>query len=68
VPDIIFYFSDDNVERRRHSFIRIKAEDVIDKVDAGPIILNLKEDRSLGIVKDDEFPGFLYIKVQLFSH
>lgn len=56
------------MERRRHSFIRIKAEDVIDKVDAGPIILNLKEDRSLGIVKDDEFPGFLYIKVQLFSH
>ena len=68
VPDLIFYFADDNIEKRRHSFIRVKAEDFLDKIDAGPIILSLKEDRSLALVGEEEFPGFLYVKIQLFSH
>lgn len=29
--------------------------------------MKLKEDKSLDLVKDDEFPGFLYANVQLES-
>lgn len=30
-------------------------------------LLELKEDRSLDLVKDDEFPGFLIVKVSLLK-
>jgi hypothetical protein len=31
------------------------------------ILIELKEDRSLDLVKDDEFPGFLVVKVSLLN-
>lgn len=54
--------ADDNIEDRRHTFIRIKAESVLDKP-VNPQILKLKEDRSLDLITDDEFPGFLYANI-----
>jgi hypothetical protein len=66
VPDIIFYFADEHIEDRRHSFCRLRAQDVLDKP-SKPILLKLREDRSLDLVSDDEFPGFLYASVQLQS-
>ncbi len=32
-----------------------------------PKVIKLKEDKSLGLVSDDEFPGFLYARVQLWG-
>lgn len=31
-------------------------------------ICPLKEDRSLDLVTDDEFPGFLFLKISLFAN
>jgi hypothetical protein len=31
-----------------------------------PRIIKLKEDRALNLLSDDEFPGFLFVKVSLF--
>jgi Ca2+-dependent lipid-binding protein len=66
VPDIIFYFADDFLQDRRHTFYRIKAADILDQPRT-PKVIKMKEDRSLALVKDDEFPGFLYANVQLMS-
>jgi len=30
IPDIIVYMADENIEDRRHSFVRIKAADILD--------------------------------------
>lgn len=62
IPDIIVYMADDNIEDRRHSFIRLKAKDVLD-VQTKAKLLKLTEDRSLDLVSDDEFPGFLYANI-----
>jgi len=79
VPDIIVYFSDADKENRRHSFARFKVYDPNVKPDADPNknILNppnpslrsikLKEDRSLNLVTDDEFPGYLFAKIGLYN-
>ena len=31
-----------------------------------PRVIKLKEDRALNLLSDDEFPGFLFVKVNLF--
>lgn len=31
IPDVIIYMADDNIEDRRHSFIRVKAKDILDR-------------------------------------
>lgn len=54
--------ADENIEDRRHSFIRIKAKDVLD-IPIKPKVFKLTEDRSLDLITDDEFPGFLYANV-----
>lgn len=30
IPDIIVYMADENIEDRRHSFLRIKAKEILD--------------------------------------
>lgn len=62
IPDIIIYMADDNIEDRRNTFIRIKAADVLDKP-VNARVLKMKEDRSLDLISDDEFPGFLYANI-----
>lgn len=62
IPDIIIYMADDNMEDRRHSFIRLKPKDLLD-TPLHPQIFKMTEDRSLDLVKDDEFPGFLFANV-----
>lgn len=32
-----------------------------------PRVIKLKEDRALNLLSDDEFPGFLFVKVSLFA-
>ena len=32
-----------------------------------PRVIKLKEDRALDLLTDDEFPGFLFVKVNLFQ-
>lgn len=66
MPDIIVYFADENIEDRRHCFTRIKPAEVLEKKVEAKVI-KLKEDRSLDLVRDDEFPGFLYVNIQLMS-
>ncbi len=72
-PDIFFYFADEDDQLRRHSFVRLKAKDILcsdpESLDRNnkPRILKLREERSLDLLKDDEFPGFLYARVQLFA-
>jgi hypothetical protein len=62
IPDVIIYMADDNIEDRRHSFIRVKAKDILDR-DIQAKVFKLTEDRSLDLITDDEFPGFLYANV-----
>jgi N-acetyl-beta-hexosaminidase len=65
VPDVIFYFADSLEDSRRHSFVRVPAASLLDKVFDN--VLTLKEDKSLNLVKDDEFGGFLSVEATLFS-
>ena len=32
-----------------------------------PRVIKLKEDKALNLLSDDEFPGFLFVKVSLFA-
>jgi len=32
-----------------------------------PRVIKLKEDRALDLLSDDEFPGFLFVKVTLYQ-
>ena len=63
VPDIIIYFADEDTDLRRHSYVRLKASDVLcsDKasydLNEKPRVFKLQEDRALDLVSDDEFPG-----------
>eukprot|EP01016_Furgasonia_blochmanni_P049256 TRINITY_DN7455_c0_g1_i2.p1 TRINITY_DN7455_c0_g1~~TRINITY_DN7455_c0_g1_i2.p1 ORF type:complete len:1220 (-),score=269.58 TRINITY_DN7455_c0_g1_i2:385-4044(-) len=66
-PDIIVYWADENLEERRHSFSRIKASSILDRDNPRPERLRMKEDRSLNLIEDDEFPGSIFAKIQLFS-
>ena len=62
IPDIIIYMADDNIEDRRHSFIRLKSKDVLD-IPLNPKVYKMTEDRSLDLITDEEFPGFLYANI-----
>ncbi|KAL4431869.1 hypothetical protein ABPG74_012681 [Tetrahymena malaccensis] len=75
IPDLIFYVTDQNSEDRRMSFNRIKASKILrtqqnfdPDEDHETILVELKEDRSLDLVKDDEFPGFLIVKASLLKY
>lgn len=71
IPDIIIYYADANEEDRRHAFSRIKASEVlIDSLDQKPFkprVIKFKEDRSLDLITDDEFPGFLFASINLYA-
>lgn len=73
IPDFIFYYADENEEYRRHSFARVKASEILvdaknqDHIDAKPRVIKLKEDRSLDLITDEEFPGFLYVQAHMYS-
>ena len=59
IPDLIFYFADKDEEYRRHSFCRVKASEILDK--SINKLLQLTEDRSLNLIEDDEFGGFMSV-------
>ncbi|EGR29640.1 hypothetical protein IMG5_151880 [Ichthyophthirius multifiliis] len=74
IPDLIFYVADDNSEDSRICYNRLKASKILNtnpdfnpKTDHQTFLLELKEDRSLDLVKDDEFPGFLTVRVSLLK-
>jgi len=67
VPDIFIYFSDKDKEDRRHSFARFKASEFLNVQDPPLKSIKLKEDRSLNLVTDDEFPGYLFAKIGLYN-
>jgi Ca2+-dependent lipid-binding protein len=65
IPDLFFYLADEDEESRYQSFARIKASSIIDCVTKS--VLQLKEDRSLNLIKDDEVAGFLSVEMSLYS-
>mmetsp|Transcript_31029 Transcript_31029/g.28217 ORF Transcript_31029/g.28217 Transcript_31029/m.28217 type:complete len:446 (+) Transcript_31029:579-1916(+) len=67
MPDIFVYFQDEAKIDRRHSFIRLKAKDFLNPSDDAVKTFKLKEDKSLDLVTDEEFPGIIYARIQLFG-
>ena len=71
VPDLIVYFCDEDEEYRRHTFCRIAAKDIlVSNQEQQPVktrMVKLKEDRCLGLISDNESPGFIYANIQLFE-
>ena len=74
IPDLIVYFCNEDVESRRVSYSRKKAEKFVIyntktfEKNQKAMIIKFKEDKSHKLVKDDQFPGFALIRVVLFAH
>jgi hypothetical protein len=65
IPDIIVYYQDSEEACRRKCFARIKAKDVYNEDMCEPIFVKFQEERSLDLVSDDDFPGFVYLRICL---
>lgn len=60
---MIFWFKSHNFFRASKILVESENQPDIGK----PRIIKLKEDRALDLLSDDEFPGFLFLKVSLFA-
>jgi len=66
IPDCIVYFCDADQEGRRKCFKRIKCKELLNKDDK-PFLVKFEEERALNLVSDNDFPGFVYLKISLFN-
>ena len=73
IPDLIIYFCSEDVESHRTVFYRLKAKDILatntktQDLTAKTRLIKFREDKSKDKLSEDQFAGFVVLRVQLFS-
>jgi hypothetical protein len=75
IPDLVIYFADQDYESHRKCYFRLKASKMLNKSKKKyekefqrPTLIRFREDKTLDLVSDDQFSGFVILRPVLFGY